>query len=193
MAPASQVLAQRDILEGIFTNPAASDEERIATAVGSLGFSSLILHGIESVFPDFNVDSAYATAGEPIRALAEVGCLPEITEELTATIPPLLLFENSVESFIVSEIEQQGIVDAYFESVEPGNRLLGAPLFIAQGLSDTVVFPNSSITLQTQLAAVSNTDVDPTITTYQGTDHLTVLEASFNDALAFINTQFAAQ
>ena len=77
--------------------------------------------------------------------------------------------------------------------MEPGNRALDAPLLIAQGLSDLTVFPDSSITLQEQLSDVSDTDIDPVLTTYEGAGHTDVLQASFNDALAFITGRFAAQ
>ena len=192
MAPASQILEQGNILKGIFTNDAASDEERIATAIGNLGFSTLIAHGIETAIPEFDLDAAYGPNGAPIQALVETTCLPRINEELNNRVPPFLLFEDSVDSFISPDLNQDENLLTYFESVEPGSRLLGAPLFIAQGLSDTVIFPNSTIALQAQLAEVSDEDIDPTIMTYMGSDHSGVLDASFNDALTFITAQFAA-
>ena len=192
IAPISQILVQSDILDALLRNTAASDEERVATAIDSLRFGTLLAHGVETVFPEFDLDSAYGVDGQTLKALTDTDCLNRITAELSTSVPPILLTQNSIESFIPTAVQQDENVLAYFEAVEPGNRLLGAPLLLAQGLSDRTVFPNSTIALQTQLSDVSETDINPSLTTYQGSDHIGVLAASFNDAAAFIAARFAA-
>lgn len=192
IAPASQILAQGDILEGLITNPELADAERLASAISSLTFSALIAHGIETVFPEFDLDAAYGPDGQAIKTVTETACLNRISAELATRVPPVLLSQNSVESFISTAVEQDENFLAYFESVEPGNRVLDAPLLIAQGLSDLTVRPNSTFALQTQLLAVNEIDNNPTVTTYEGSDHTSVLAASFSDAAAFIAARFAA-
>ena len=44
-----------------------------------------------------------------------------------------------------------------------------------------------------QLSAVSDTDIDPVLETYEGAGHTDVLQASFNDAIAFLAARFSAE
>jgi len=192
LAPPSQVLAQGSALKALYSNTASSDEERVAAAIADLSFSALLAHGIETVLPEFDLDSIYGTNGQSLKALTESDCLPQIAAELATSVAPVLLAQNSVDSFISAD-DQDANLQTYFESVEPGNRALAAPLLLLQGLSDFTVFPDSTITLQTQLSEVSATDTDPILTTYIGVDHTGILQASFNDAAAFITARFASQ
>ena len=193
LAPASQVLGQGAILEALSTNTEASDEERVSSAIGRLSFSALAAHGIETVIPDFDLDAIYGTDGQALQQSTESACLSEISNELATTVPPVLLAQNNLDSFIAPAFFQSPELLIYNESVEPGNRTLNAPLLVAQGLSDLTVFPNSSITLIEQLSAVSDTDIDPVLETYEGAGHIDVLQASFNDAIAFIAARFTAE
>lgn len=191
LAPASQVLAQGMVLDGIQANADAEFTDRVAAAIGDLGFSSLLLQGTEAAIPAFDLDAAYGENGAELRQLTETACLPQITAALTESVPPVFQMENSVDSFIPSTVIEVAEVVTYFESVEPGNRAMQAPLFIAQGLQDTTVFPSSSALLQTQLSAQSETD--PVLTNYENTDHGSILLASFNDAVAFVGAEFMAE
>lgn len=193
IAPASQILAQGALVKALYTNTAASDTERVTAAVSDLGFSAFIAHGVKTVLPSFDIDSYYGADGQALQLATETSCLPQISADLTEAVPPILLAQNSVASILSPQSNQDQNVLTYFESVEPGNRALGAPLMIAQGLSDLTVFPDSTIALNGQLAAVSDTDINPLLNTYEGANHVTVLTASFNDAAAFLAQQFAAQ
>lgn len=191
LAPASQLIAQADVLEALYANTAASDAERTSAAVGNLAFSALIAHGVETVIPEYDLDAIYGADGQALKAATETACFSQIAADLAATVPPVLLAQNSVASFISPDADQDENLLTYFQSVEPGNRALNAPLLIAQGLSDVTVFPNSTITLNGQLSAVSATDIDPQLFTYEGATHTGVLQASFNDAAVFIAARFA--
>ena len=193
IAPASQVLAQGTVIETLYTNPEASDAERVAAAVSDLGFSAFLAHGVKTVFPEFDLDTYYGADGQTLQQGTETTCLPQISADLATTVPPILLSQNNVESILSPQIEQDQTVLAYLQSVEPGNRVLGAPLMIAQGVSDLTVLPDSTIALNDQLAAVSNTDIDPVFSTYIGANHISVLEASFTDAATFLAGRFAAE
>lgn len=193
MAPVSQVISQGAVLTAIIDNANASIEQRVAAAVGNLGFSALLLHGIETLFPAFDLDAAYATNGTTLQTLTETACLPQINAELQTSVPSVLIDDGNVDSFIVADIEQSADLLSYFESVEPGTRAMGTPLLLAQGTTDTTVFANSTNALLSQLSAVSDTDTDPSLITYDGVDHVGILAASFNDAAAFITMQFANQ
>jgi pimeloyl-ACP methyl ester carboxylesterase len=193
IAPITQVLAQSDILEGIYTNAGSSDQERVGAAVADLAFSALIVHGIETAFADFDASVFYGDDGQDLQQSVETVCLSDLTTQLAASVPPVLLAQNSVASFIDPSIVEDETVLAYFESVEPGARTLNAPTLLAQGLSDLTVFPDSTIALQSQLSAVSDTDVIPQLETYLGATHTGVLQASFNDAIAFVTSRFTAQ
>ena len=193
LAPASQVLGQGAILEALSTNTEASNEERVSSAVGRLSFSALAAHGIETVFPDFDLDAIYGIDGQALQQSTETACLSQISNELATAVPPVLLTQNNLDSFIAPDFFQSPELLTYNESVEPGNRALNAPLLVAQGLSDLTVFPNSSIALIEQLSAVSDTDIDPVLETYEGAGHTDVLQASFNDAIAFLAARFSAE
>jgi acetyl esterase/lipase len=193
LAPASQVLAQGAFTESIYTDTTRPDAERISAAVGDLGFTTLLGHAIDTVIPSFDLDAAYGENGTELQQLTESTCLTEIREALAESVPPVLLANNNLDSFFAEDIETDPAVTTYFESVEPGNRAMAVPLLIAQGLADTTVFASSTATLLTQLSAVSDTDVDPLLNTYEGIGHGAILLASFNDAAAFIATQFATQ
>ena len=193
LAPASQILAQGVVVDSIYTDTTLTDQERVAAAVSDLGFTALIAHAVKTVIPTYDLDAAYGADGADLQQLTETTCLPQLRESLAVSVPPVLLTSNSIDTFIADDTATNADVITYFESVEPGNRAMGVPLLIAQGLTDTTVFASSSSTLLAQLSAVSDTDIDPTLTTYEGIDHGSILPASFNDAVAFIATQFANQ
>lgn len=193
IAPASQILAQGLGAEALLEDPEQNIATRVAAAVSDLGFSSLILHGVKEVFPTLDIDAVYGDNGGNLQQQAEQACFRQLVETLTVSIPPVLIQDGNVDSFIIADTLEIEQIASYFQAVEPGDRAMEAPVLVVQGTADQTVLPASTNALIAQLSAVSDTDIDPELISYEGATHSDVLAASFNDILAFLATRFAAQ
>ena len=77
-------------------------------------------------------------------------------------------------------------------SIETPLTAMDAPVLIAQGTADTTVLPVSTAALVAQLSAVSATDTDPDLRSYEGVSHAGIIAASFADVVAWLGGRFAA-
>lgn len=188
LAPASQVNAQGVVLDQIANNPSAPLSERVQAAVGRIGFSGLILAGLEAINPGFNALNTYGPDGAFVRDLVATQCTSGIFSDLLAPVQTALGVSNSIAGILPADIDDQADVAAYLEQMEPGFRPISPPVLLLQGDQDTTVFPTST---QQLLTNMSNTGNLVSLELVTGATHSSIRAASLSQTLLFIQDQFA--
>jgi dipeptidyl aminopeptidase/acylaminoacyl peptidase len=77
-----------------------------------------------------------------------------------------------------------------FAQNTPGTEKLPAPLFVAQGTADTVVWPDVTQQFTTSLCQNGSTVA---LKLYEGADHFAVRTTSAPDTVVWIKDRFAGQ
>ncbi|MGB7181162.1 MAG: lipase family protein [Burkholderiaceae bacterium] len=188
LAPASQIRTQGAFLASVANNPAANLLDRVPAAIGRIGFTSLILAGIEAVDASFDDATGYGPDGGFIPDLVAQQCLSGISASLSSPIQDALFADNNIEAILPNATESLPAVSSYLEMLEPGLRPITGPVLILQGDADTTVFPSSTQSLVNLMANQGNSvslEVSP------GEDHSTIVESTLIRALEFIRDQFA--
>lgn len=188
LAPASQVSAQGVVLDQIANNPSAPLSERVQAAVGRIGFSGLILAGLEAVNAGFSALNSYGPDGAFVGDLVANQCTSGIFSDLLAPVQTALGVSNSIAGILPGDIDDQADVAVYLEQMEPGFRPISPPVLLLQGDQDTTVFPTST---QQLLANMSNTGNLVSLELVAGATHSSIRAASLAQTRLFIQDQFA--
>ncbi|MGH1358081.1 MAG: alpha/beta hydrolase [Burkholderiaceae bacterium] len=187
LAPASNVRAQGDQLAQAIVNPATPTDLRQAAAVGRVGFSALILAGLEAKMPSFDLPGAFGPDGQFLAQAAVTQCTGAFFEGLEAPVETALQNDGNVEALLPESTTTDPDLLAYLTALEPGLLPISAPVLLVQGGLDTTVFPQSTQALESTYTAGGTT---VTLSAYPTATHTSIVQASVNEVVTFIATQF---
>ncbi|TCN58429.1 pimeloyl-ACP methyl ester carboxylesterase [Rhodococcus sp. SMB37] len=141
----------------------------------ALGFLPILLLGAEAAQPELSADAMLTDESRPLLAAARTGCMNDVWAA-AASVPDDRIF--------APDADLDGLREYYAtQEVEPLD--LSVPTLVVQGSEDALV--SRAITDQVTEALCGN-DADLTYRVYDGADHRAVLEASFDDVHAFVET-----
>ena len=168
MAPASHT---GDIVSALVNN--------VPGAAAGIPFLPLIILGAQVTNPAIQPDQLLTPTGLQLVALAKQGCIAQLRAASTnLTIPEVLNVTSPNWATLQQTLAAQ----------EPANFPPQVPIFIAQGLADTLVAPTFTNGLVASLCA-AGTPLE--YFTYPGVDHRGSVEASFVDYSNWIQQRLA--
>ncbi|MDL4819744.1 alpha/beta hydrolase family protein [Actinomadura opuntiae] len=145
-------------------------------AEAALPFLFVLLNGAKAANPSFQPESLLTDRAAKVLASGQTtACLAQL-REAGASIPLSQVFRPAAD---LTEFEK------YFDSQEATGLDLRVPTLVAQGSADTAVSPAATTALVADLCKRY-----PAITyrEYPGADHRASINASFDDALTFVQT-----
>ncbi|NLV81308.1 MAG: alpha/beta hydrolase [Rhodococcus sp.] len=141
----------------------------------ALGFLPVLLLGAEAADPSLSADAMLTDASRPLLTAARTGCMDDI-REAAATVP--------VDQVFSPDANLTALRDYYAtQEVEPLTPTV--PTMIVQGDKDVLV--GRPITDQVADALCAN-GADLTYTVYDDADHRAVLDESFDDVRAYVDS-----
>lgn len=132
-------------------------------------------------------------------ALATVGYLstdPGVDEEELLTDAGRDVIEQAREECVVAGVDEplltrsEPALDAYLHENAVGQQATPVPVLIQQGLDDELTPPGGA---RRALARLCQLGVAVELQEYRGADHATIVEAGFDDAVAWVRTRFAGE
>jgi alpha-beta hydrolase superfamily lysophospholipase len=187
---ASRYAPELDFRGTVSTAPASQAHETFSvipitpTAVMN-AFWFYFMAGFQVTTPTFNPADYLTPAGLSLYAqtlTSTTTCFPNLQSYITANN----LTYQDLTTLTTAKVNQ--LADILSAIGEIPVAKYTEPVFIAQGTADTTVFPPSTQTTASQLAA-AGTDV--TFKSYTGATHDTVLTVALPDILAFAAQRFA--
>ena len=132
-----------------------------------------ILAGIKATHPRYDLDDVLTPFGRRLMTeLETTDCFTQHAIKIAG--------HRAHEVYDVSPAEAEEMLRLLDEDSEPPITRHRRPIFLAQGLADTVVYPPATIATGEQLRAVGN---DITLRTYPGADHSTLMATALPDIL----------
>ncbi|WP_225728091.1 MULTISPECIES: S9 family peptidase [unclassified Nocardia] len=163
---------------------------QLATAAGSSGalgalagggatpFVPLFVRGAQTV-ADLDPGRFLTPRAQALLPLADRGCVGQLREpDEWGGLPGGEVFTPDADMSDLLRVLDEN---------DPGTLTFGLPALVLQGRADTVVFPVGTDAMMAQLKA---TGQPVEYRTYPGVDHRGVVDASFDDALAWVNARF---
>lgn len=142
-----------------------------------------ILAGIKAAHPRYDVDGLLTPFGKQLMTdLETTDCF---TQHAIKTAGHL-----AKEVYDVGPAEAERMLRSLDEDSEPPITKHRQPIFLAQGLADTVVYPAATIATGEQLRAAGN---DITLRTYPGADHNTLMAAALPEILPWAADRMAGR
>jgi alpha-beta hydrolase superfamily lysophospholipase len=135
---------------------------------GGLGITALLVAGWVASSPDLDDDEALTEAGRRAVEDAEDVCTVEVDD------PNLVVDTAGFEAYLADNVV--------------GQRPATVPVLVLQGTSDPLTHPDTT-EQAVERSCAAGTTVE--LRTYDGADHLTVVERSTPDALAWLAERFA--
>jgi len=195
IAPPSQVAEQALSLTAILTDSSRSLADRAQAAGVFVLNSALVSKGVQTVAPDFVIESIYGSNGMAFLNSLELECIEGLDDgliaNLSAPIVGALFISGNVDSIISSQASEIPVIQQYLMDLEPGSNPTNVPVLLMQGLLDEVVFPQSTAALNNVLSGI-NPRV-PTLIEYPSADHYNVVDQSADDVLTFLESVFTVQ
>ncbi|KAL8940793.1 MAG: hypothetical protein Q9216_002619 [Gyalolechia sp. 2 TL-2023] len=155
-----------------------------ATLAASGYEATLIMQGLTSVFPDFNITTVLTPEGaRRLNVLGKVqGCNSAGAGLLT----------NQPVSLIRPDALGGGYVGAFQTLVGSGGKTMTGPMLVLQGTGDTQV-PAPVTTKYVNLTSTMNPEAAIEYITYEGVAHFPTMYASQRDWLRWIEDRFAGK
>lgn len=139
-----------------------------------LGFLPLILLGSAAADPAVVPDQIVTPAAEPLLRAARTGCMADVRAAVG---------DIKVDSVIQSGADLEPWTD-YLDRQEPRNATPAVPLLVLQGTADTTITTPQTDVLVKELCGKG---APVQYLTYNDADHRAVMDASFDDASAFVS------
>ncbi|MEW2352195.1 alpha/beta fold hydrolase [Spirillospora sp. NPDC029432] len=145
-------------------------------AQGAMSFLFVILNGAKAADPSLDIDGLLTDeAAAILRAGRTTACNAQLAE-LSKTLAPEKVFKPDADL---------GPLTAYLRSQEPMGLTLQVPTLVVQGAADTqVTTPATNAVVKDLCSRYKGI----TYNHYEGADHRAVIEASYNDAFAYVET-----
>ena len=191
IAPPSQVAEQATSLNAIVMDSGRSLADRAQAAGVFVLNSALLSKGVQTVEPDFAIESIFGSNGIGILNSLEFECVDDLIATAVLPITGSLFISGNVDSVISPQATELPVIQQYLSDLEPGRIPTDVPVLLMQGLLDEVVFPESTAALSNTLSAINV--VAPTLIEYPGADHNSVVEQSAGDVLSFLNSVFSVR